>query len=69
MIWTACGSAMDSTHASHSFDVTIIGAGIIGLSTAQQFLLHFNLSVIVVDKDVPCSDSTGAMDHNRGISH
>lgn len=56
----ARGSAMGPTRASHSFDVVIIGAGIIGLSIARQFLLHSDLSVTVVDKDVPCSGSTGA---------
>ena len=55
-----CVSAMNSTLASHSFDVVIIGAGIIGLSIARQFLLHSDLSVAVVDKEVPCSGATGA---------
>lgn len=56
----ARGSAIESNRASHSFDVVIIGAGIIGLSTARQFLLHSDLSVAVVDKEVPCSGATGA---------
>ncbi|GAV76538.1 DAO domain-containing protein [Cephalotus follicularis] len=45
---------------SHTFDVVIIGAGIIGLTIARQFLLGSDLSVAVVDKHVPCSGATGA---------
>ncbi|KAJ7961702.1 FAD-dependent oxidoreductase [Quillaja saponaria] len=43
-----------------AFDVVIIGAGIIGLTIARQFLIGSNLSVAVVDKAVPCSGATGA---------
>lgn len=46
--------------ASYSFDVVIVGAGIIGLTIARQFLLESNLSVAVIDKAVPCSGATGA---------
>lgn len=46
--------------SSHSFDVVIVGAGIIGLTIARQFLLGSDLSVAVVDKAVPCSGATGA---------
>ncbi|KAL4038545.1 hypothetical protein IC575_002167 [Cucumis melo] len=42
------------------FDVVIIGAGIIGLTIARQFLIGSDLSVAVVDKAVPCSGATGA---------
>ncbi|KAL5798281.1 hypothetical protein ACOSQ2_003101 [Xanthoceras sorbifolium] len=45
---------------SHPFDVVIIGAGIIGLTIARQFLIGSDLSVAVVDKAVPCSGATGA---------
>ncbi|XP_030934237.1 uncharacterized protein LOC115959794 isoform X2 [Quercus lobata] len=45
---------------SRSFDVVIVGAGIIGLTIARQFLIGSNLSVAVVDKAVPCSGATGA---------
>ncbi|KAM4070357.1 hypothetical protein ACB094_12G159800 [Castanea mollissima] len=45
---------------SRSFDVVIIGAGIIGLTIARQFLIGSDLSVAVVDKAVPCSGATGA---------
>ena len=38
----------------------IIGAGIIGLAVARQFLTGSDLSVAVVDKAVPCSGATGA---------
>lgn len=55
-------SAMNPTSEAqtHSFDVVIIGAGIIGLTIARQFLLESNLSVAVVDAAVPCSGATGA---------
>ncbi|CAM8980196.1 unnamed protein product [Rhodiola kirilowii] len=52
--------AVSSSVPSHSFDVVIIGAGIIGLTIARQFLLETDLSVAVVDKAVPCSGATGA---------
>lgn len=38
----------------------IIGAGIIGLTIARQFLIGSDLSVAVIDKSVPCSGATGA---------
>ena len=44
----------------HTFDVVVIGAGIIELSIARQLLLGSDLSVAVVDKAVPCSGATGA---------
>ncbi|KAF8014710.1 hypothetical protein BT93_H0500 [Corymbia citriodora subsp. variegata] len=46
--------------SQHSFDVVIVGAGIIGLTIARQLLLESDLSVAVVDKAVPCSGATGA---------
>ncbi|GAB2282394.1 hypothetical protein Dimus_016939 [Dionaea muscipula] len=46
--------------ASRSFDVVVIGAGIIGLSIAREFLLQSDLSVAVVDASLPCSGATGA---------
>lgn len=49
-----------SSDTKKSFDVVIIGAGIIGLSIARQFLIGSDLSVAVVDKAVPCSGATGA---------
>ncbi|OMP07927.1 FAD dependent oxidoreductase [Corchorus olitorius] len=45
---------------SHSFDVVIVGAGIIGLTIARQFLIGSDLSVAVIDKAVPCFGATGA---------
>ncbi|KAL3850471.1 hypothetical protein ACJIZ3_012353 [Penstemon smallii] len=42
------------------FDVVIVGAGIIGLTIARQFLLGSNLSVAIVDAAVPCAGATGA---------
>uniref|UniRef100_A0A803MFR2 FAD-dependent oxidoreductase domain-containing protein 1 n=1 Tax=Chenopodium quinoa TaxID=63459 RepID=A0A803MFR2_CHEQI len=46
--------------ATHTFDVVVVGAGIIGLSIARDLLLRSNLSVAVVDAAVPCSGATGA---------
>lgn len=48
------------TASCHTFDVVIIGAGIIGLTIARQLLVGSDLSVAVVDKAVPCSGATGA---------
>lgn len=54
-------SVSKQIYSSHrSFDVVIIGAGIIGLTIARQFLIGSDLSVAVVDKAVPCSGATGA---------
>ncbi|KAJ9548825.1 hypothetical protein OSB04_021368 [Centaurea solstitialis] len=49
-----------SLAASHSYDVVVVGAGIIGLSIARQLLIESELSVAVVDAAVPCSGATGA---------
>lgn len=46
--------------SSGSFDVVVIGSGIIGLSIARQFLVGSDLSVAVIDAAVPCSGATGA---------
>ncbi|CAK7349236.1 unnamed protein product [Dovyalis caffra] len=53
-------TASSSSSSTRTFDVVIIGAGIIGLTIARQFLIGSDLSVAVVDKDVPCSGATGA---------
>lgn len=45
---------------SHFYDVVIIGAGIIGLTIAHQFLIGLDLSVTIVDAAVPCAGATGA---------
>ncbi|KAG9447092.1 hypothetical protein H6P81_013220 [Aristolochia fimbriata] len=42
------------------FDVVIVGAGIIGLTIAREFLLESDLSVAIVDAGIPCSGATGA---------
>ena len=43
-----------------AYDVVIVGAGIIGLTIARHFLISSDLSVAIIDKEVPCSGSTGA---------
>lgn len=48
------------TASNNSFDVVVVGGGIIGLTIARQFLTNSDLSVAVVDKAVPCSGATGA---------
>ncbi|WCJ37256.1 FAD-dependent oxidoreductase family protein [Euphorbia peplus] len=53
-------TVLASSNSTHSFDVVIIGAGIIGLTIAHQFLTTSNLSVALVDKSLPCSGATGA---------
>ncbi|KAK4768505.1 hypothetical protein SAY87_003646 [Trapa incisa] len=52
--------AVSASASHHSFDVVVVGAGIIGLSIARQFLLESDLSIAVVDRAVPCSGATGA---------
>ncbi|MED6211641.1 hypothetical protein PIB30_075705 [Stylosanthes scabra] len=46
--------------SSQEFDVVVVGAGIIGLTIARQFLTSSDLSVAIVDKALPCSGATGA---------
>lgn len=49
-----------SSSSSYTYDVVVVGAGIIGLSIANKFLLETDLSVAVVDAAIPCSGATGA---------
>ena len=51
---------MGPAGGTHTFDVLVVGAGIIGLTIARHFLLRSRLSVAVIDAAVPCSGSTGA---------
>ncbi|KAF5199717.1 Fad-dependent oxidoreductase family protein [Thalictrum thalictroides] len=52
---------ISSQSPSFEFDVVIIGAGIIGLTIARQFLKESDLSVAIIDASVPCaSGATGA---------
>lgn len=53
-------SNSSQSSASNSFDVVIVGAGIIGLTIARHLLLASDLSVALVDAAVPCSGATGA---------
>ncbi|KAL8139059.1 hypothetical protein V2J09_005060 [Rumex salicifolius] len=54
------GGSFSVSASTHTFDVVVVGAGIIGLSIARQFLLNSDLSVAVVDASLPCSGATGA---------
>ncbi|XP_073157964.1 uncharacterized protein [Henckelia pumila] len=54
------GSVRVPDSSSLTFDVVIVGAGIIGLTIARHFLLHSNLSVALVDAAIPCAGATGA---------
>ncbi|PNY11309.1 D-amino acid dehydrogenase small subunit-like protein [Trifolium pratense] len=59
--FSATGNRMAlSSSDDKVFDVVIVGAGIIGLSVARQFLMDSDLSVAIVDKGLPCSGATGA---------
>eukprot|EP01018_Ginkgo_biloba_P033114 Gb_37954 [translate_table: standard] len=42
------------------FDIVIVGAGIIGLTIARQFLLNTNFSIAIIDAQRPCAGATGA---------
>lgn len=53
-------SLNSSSSSAHSYDVVVVGAGIIGLTIAHKFLLDSDLSVAVVDAAVPCAGATGA---------
>lgn len=57
-----CSAGMNRSSGlnSHTFDIVIIGAGIIGLTIARQFLLGSNLSVGIIDAAAPCAGATGA---------
>ncbi|KAL6202989.1 hypothetical protein ACLB2K_026693 [Fragaria x ananassa] len=55
----ARSSVSEPISASQTFNVLIIGAGIIGLTIARQFLIGSDMSVTVIDKAVPCSSATG----------
>ncbi|XP_057515432.1 uncharacterized protein LOC130796983 isoform X1 [Amaranthus tricolor] len=57
---TADASA-SASECCYTYDVVIVGAGIIGLSIARHFLLHSYLSVAIVDASTPLScAATGA---------
>ncbi|GAA0141491.1 dehydrogenase [Lithospermum erythrorhizon] len=51
---------MAKVSTSKTFDVVIVGAGIIGLSVARQFLLGSNVSIAIIDSAEPCAGATGA---------
>ena len=57
-----------SKPSSTSYDLAIVGAGIIGLATAREFLLRQpSLRIVVLEKDTAiASQQTG---HNSGVIH
>ncbi|KAK9087917.1 hypothetical protein Syun_030311 [Stephania yunnanensis] len=56
----AISASSSSCSSASEFDVVVVGAGIIGLTIARQFMLGSDLSVAIVDAAVPCSGATGA---------
>ncbi|KFK31319.1 hypothetical protein AALP_AA6G097200 [Arabis alpina] len=58
--YSARHGSLRVTASRNSFDVVVVGGGIIGLTIARQFLTGSDLSVAVVDKAIPCSGATGA---------
>lgn len=55
--------------ATHTCDVVVVGAGIIGLSIARDLLLRSNLSVAVVDAAVPCAGATATGAGNISVRY
>jgi len=54
--------------SSHHYDLAVIGAGIVGLATAREFLLrHPDLSVIVLEKESTIASHQSG--HNSGVIH
>jgi L-2-hydroxyglutarate oxidase len=54
--------------SSHHYDLAIVGAGIVGLATAREFLLrHPDLSVIVLEKEPTIASHQSG--HNSGVIH
>lgn len=63
----AAASAAGPTSQDIAADVCILGAGIIGLcSTLALLRADPALSVVLVDRKVPCSGATGAGEPGRG---
>ena len=52
---------------SSSYDVAIIGGGIVGLATAMALLKHFKISLVILEaEDQVAAHQTG---HNSGVIH
>lgn len=60
-----CSAAREQTAAAGLVaDVIVVGAGIVGLSTAATLLKQDpSVSVAVVDRTEPCAGATGAGAH------
>jgi len=54
--------------SSDHYDLAIVGAGVVGLATAREFLLrHPNLNVIVLEKESTIASHQSG--HNSGVMH
>lgn len=62
----SCSAARKQTATGLGVDVIVVGAGIVGLSTAATLLKRDpSVSVAVVDRAAPCAGATGAGVHTR----
>ncbi len=52
---------------THSADVAVIGAGLVGLATAHHLATHHRLRVVVVDKEPRVAAHQSS--HNSGVIH
>ncbi len=57
-----------SRPSSHHYDLVIVGAGIVGLATAREFLIRQpELRVVVLEKELTLASQQSG--HNSGVIH
>lgn len=49
----------ESDECYYTYDIVIVGAGIIGLSIARNFPLHSQFSVAIIDASTPLTTGAG----------